>query len=149
MSEVYEDQKQITVFDVVITALAILVCLPILPFNILFIFLMLKTDKKENFVLFPCIALLVILCTKMRVFFEETTQIAVALVKGLFNHSFNISVYSQYSLTSWFILTAVSFAVASYIVKRMRYTRKKEQAGIVSLERKFATNGGRRYDNSC
>lgn len=140
------EQKQITAFDVIVSALAILVCLPILPFNLLYIFLMLKTDKKENYVLFPCIALLVILCTKMGVFLEETTQIAVALVKGLLNHSFNISVYGQYSLTSWFILTAVSFAVASYTVKRMRYNRRKQEAGIVSLERKFTENEGGRCE---
>lgn len=148
MSKEFEEQKQISAFDVVISSLAILVCLPILPFNILFIFLMLKTNRKENFVLFPCIALLVILCTKMGVFLEETTQIAVALVKGLFNHSFNISAYGLYSLTSWFILTAVSFSVASYIVKRMRNNRKKEEAGIISLERKFTTFGGRKYECS-
>lgn len=146
MSKEFEEQKQISAFDVVISALAILVCLPILPFNLLYIFLILKTNKKENFVLFPCITLLVILCAKMGVFLQETIQIAVTLVKGLFNHSFNISAYGLYSLTSWFILTAVSFAVASYVVKRIRYNRLKEQAGIVSLERKFATNGGGRYD---
>ncbi len=146
MPEEFKEQKQITVFDVIISALAILICLPILPFNILFIFLMLRTDRKENFVLFPCIVLLVILCTKMGVFLEETTQVAVDLVKGILNHSFTISVYGLYSLTSWFILTAVSFAVASYTVKRMRYNRKKEQAGIMSLERKFTANGGRVYE---
>lgn len=149
MSKEFEEQKQISAFDVVISALAILVCLPILPFNLLYIFLILKTNKRENFVLFPCITLLVILCAKMGVFLQETIQIAVTLVKGLFNHSFNISAYGLYSLTSWFILTAVSFAVASYFVKRIRYNRLKEQAGIVSLERKFATNGGGRYDYSC
>ncbi len=146
MSKEFEEQKQISAFDVVISALAILVCLPILPFNLLYIFLILKTNKKENFVLFPCVALLVILCTKMGVFLQETIQIAVTLVKGLFNHSFNISAYGLYSLSSWFILTAVSFAVASFVVKRIRYNRLKEQAGIISLERKFATNGGGRYD---
>lgn len=149
MSKEFEEQKQISAFDVVISALAILVCLPILPFNLLYIFLILKTNKKENFVLFPCVALLVILCAKMGVFLQETIQIAVTLVKGLFNHSFNISAYGLYSLSSWFILTAVSFAVASFVVKRIRYNRLKEQAGIVSLERKFATNGGGRYDYAC
>lgn len=148
MSKEFEEQKQISAFDVVISALAILVCLPILPFNILFIFLMLKTNRKENFVLFPCVALLVILCAKMGAFLEETAQIAVALVKGLFNHSFNVSAYSQYSLTSWFILMAVSFVVASYTVKRMRNNRKKEEAGIISLERKFTKFGGEKYECS-
>lgn len=148
MSKEFEEQKQISAFDVVISALAILVCLPILPFNLLYIFLILKTNKKENFVLFPCIALLVILCAKMGVFLQETIQIAVTLVKGLFNNSFNISAYGLYSLTSWFILTAVSFAVASYVVKRIRYNRLKEQAGIVSLERKFTKFGGKQYEYS-
>ena len=148
MSKEFEEQKQISAFDVVISALAILVCLPILPFNLLYIFLILKTNKKENFVLFPCIALLVILCAKMGVFLQETIQIAVTLVKGLFNNSFNISAYGLYSLTSWFILTAVSFAVASYVVKRIRYNRLKEQAGIVSLERKFTKFGGKKYECS-
>lgn len=148
MPKEFEEQKQISAFDVVISALAILICLPILPFNLLYVFLILKTNKKENFVLFPCIALLVILCAKMGVFLQETTQIAVALVKGLFSHSFNISAYGLYSLTSWFILTAVSFAVASYVVKRIRYNRLKEQAGIVSLERKFTKFGGKQYEYS-
>ena len=142
------EQKQISAFDVVISALAILVCLPILPLNLLYIFLILKTKKKENYVLFSCVALLVILCAKIGEFLEETTQIAVALVKGLFNHSFNISAYGLYSLTSWFILTAVSFAVATYVVKRIRYNRLKEQAGIVSLERKFTKFGGKQYEYS-
>ncbi len=84
----------------------------------------------------------------MGVFLQETIEIAVALVKGLFNHSFNISAYSLYSLTSWFILTAVSFAVASYVVKRIRYNRLKEQAGIISLERKFTKFGGKKYEYS-
>jgi len=148
MSKEFEEQKQISAFDVVISAFATLICLPILPLNLLYIFLILKTNKKENFVLFPCIALLVILCAKMGVFLQETIQIAVALVKGLFNHSFNVSAYSQYSLTSWFILTAVSFAVASYTVKRMRNNRKKEEAGIISLERKFTKFGGEKYECS-
>jgi len=148
MSKEFEEQKQISAFDVVISAFATLICLPILPLNLLYIFLILKTNKKENFVLFPCIALLVILCAKMGVFLQETIQIAVALVKGLFNHSFNVSAYSQYSLTSWFILTAVSFAVASYTVKRMRNNRKKEEAGIISLERKFTKFGGKKYECS-
>ena len=75
------EQKQISAFDVVISALAILICLPILPFNLLYIFLILKTNKKENYVLFSCVALLVILCAKIGEFLEETTQIAVAFVK--------------------------------------------------------------------
>lgn len=142
MQEVNKETNQITAFDVILSAIAILVFLPVLPLNILFVFFMLKTNRKENFVLYPCIALVVILCAKIGLFLEETTQIAVALVKGLLNHSFNISVYDLYSLTSWLILTAVSFSVASYTVKRMRYNRKKEQAGIISLERKFTANGG-------
>ena len=145
MSEVYKEKKQITVFDVVIMAFVLLVCLPILPLNILYVFLMLKTERKENFIMLPCIALVIMLCAKIGLFFRETIQIAVLLVKGLLNRSFDILSYGQYSLTSWIILIAVSFAVASYAVKRIRYNRKKEEAGIISLERQFGTNGGLCY----
>lgn len=146
MQEVNKEKNQITAFDVIMTALAVLAFLPVLPFNILFILFIWKTNRKENFVLFPCIALLAILFSKIGLFIEETIQIAVTLVKGIFNNSFNILAYGQYSLTSWLILTALSFAVASYMVKRLRYNRKKEQVGIVSLERQFTKYGGGRYD---
>ena len=110
MSKKFEEQKQISAFDVVISALAILVCLPILPLNLLYIFLILKTNKKENFVLFPCIALLVILCAKMGVFLQETIQIALALVKGLFNHS----LYDKYA----------EFEQKSEIAEPLKYFKK-------------------------
>jgi len=138
MSEICDnkEQNQLTAFDVVVTALAILVFLPVLPFNVTYIFLILKTNRRENVVLFGSLALITILCGRVRLFFEETTQIAVMLVKGLLNHNFAISSYGQYSLTSWFILIAFSFVVASLVVKRIRRNKSKEEAGIISLERK-------------
>ena len=105
-------------------------------------FLILKTDRKENFILYPCIGIIAVMFAKIGLFFEETAQIATMLVKGLFNHKFVISAYGNYHFTSWVILTAVSFAVASYAVKRIRYNRNLENAGMSSLSRKYRKNGG-------
>lgn len=142
MSEISDNNgnKGISVIEAVFMGAAALVAAPILPIAILYIFLIQKTDRKENWVLYPSIAVLVILCTKIGAFFTETAHIAVALVKGLINGRFPISAYGQYSVTSWIILAALSFAVASYAVKRIRYNRNREQAGINTLERQYWEN---------
>ena len=144
MSEISENQEknQISIFEILILAVAALAVAPLLPFNIIYMFLILKTDRKENFILYPCIGIIAVLFAKIGLFFEETAQIATMLVKGLFNHKFVISAYGNYHFTSWVILTAISFAVASYAVKRIRYNRKLENAGMSSLSRKYRKNGG-------
>ena len=135
MSEISENQEknQISIFEILILAVAALAVAPLLPFNIIYMFLILKTDRKENFILYPCIGIIAVMFAKIGLFFEETAQIATMLVKGLFNHKFVISAYGNYHFTSWVILTAVSFAVASYAVKRIRYNRNFENAGMSSL----------------
>lgn len=144
MSETSDNQEKnhISIFEILILAVAALVAAPLLPLNIVYIFLILKTDRKENFVLYPCIALIAVMFAKIGLFFEETTQIATMLVNGLLKHRFVISAYGNYSFTSWLILIAVSFAVASYAVKRIRYNRKLESVGVSSLNRKYRKNGG-------
>ena len=139
MSETYEteEKNQITVIEVLLIAVGALVAIPVLPFNVLYTYLMLKTSRKENLVMYPCIAIIALMCTKIGLFFEETAKIAVMLVKGIFNHTFAITAYRTYSLTSWVILTAVSFAVASYAVKRIRYNLKLEAVGIQTLSRQY------------
>lgn len=128
---------------------AALVAAPVLPIVILYIYLMLKTNRKENWVLYPSIAVLVILCTKIGAFFTETAHIAVTLVKGLVNGHFPISAYGQYGVISWVILAVLSLAVASYAVKRIRYNRSMEEVGVNSLERKHKENGGKLCEIYC
>ncbi len=140
MSEISDNSggnKQISAVEVVFMGVAALVAAPTIPIAILYIYLMLKTNRKENWVLYPSIAVLVILCTKIGAFFTETAHIAGTLVKGLINGHFAISAYGQYSISSWVILGALSLAVASYAVKRIRYNRNREEAGIKTLERQY------------
>lgn len=131
------ENKQISAVEAVFMGVAALVAAPTIPIAILYIYLILKTNRKENWVLYPSIVVIVLLCTKIGVFFTETAHIAVTLVKGLINGHFPISAYSQYSVTSWVILAALSLAVASYAVKRIRYNRNREEAGIKTLERQY------------
>lgn len=143
MSETYEKQKnQVSMLEIVLMSVAGLISAPLLPFAILYMFLILKTDRKENFVLYPCIAFTAVMFGKLEQFFTQTIQITAVLVKGLINGKFAVSAYGNYSLSSWLILTSIAFAVASYAVKRIRYNRKKEQAGIVSMERRYREYGG-------
>lgn len=143
MSEAYEKQKnQVSILEIVLMSVAGLISAPLLPFAILYMFLILKTDRKENFVLYPCIAFTAVMFGKLEQFFTQTIQITAVLVKGLINGKFAVSAYGNYSLSSWLILTSIAFAVASYAVKRIRYNRKKEQAGIVSMERRYRKYGG-------
>ena len=129
-------------------AVIALIAIPVLPFNILYVCLMLRTNRKENFVMYPCIAIIAFLCTKLGAFLEETTQIAVILIKGLMNSQFVISAYGQYSVTSWILLTALSFVIASYAVKRIRYNHHLEKCVVSSLERKYTKNGGNCFEYS-
>ena len=91
---------------------------------------------------YSCIAIIVLLCGKIGLFFQETAHVSVTIIKGLLKHKFVISAYAHYSLTSWVLLAAFSFAVASYAVKRIRYNRTLEEVGVSSLERKYTKNGG-------
>ena len=54
MSEISENQEknQISIFEILILAVAALAVAPLLPFNIIYMFLILKTDRKENFILY-------------------------------------------------------------------------------------------------
>ena len=142
MSETSDNSrnKQISAVEAVFMGAAALVAAPVLPIVILYIYLMLKTNRKENWVLYPSIAVLILLCTKIGAFFTETAHIAVTLVKGLINGHFPISAYGQYSILSWVILGVLSLAVASYAVKRIRYNHQREQAGISTLERQYSKN---------
>lgn len=135
MSEAYEKQKnQVSMLEIVLMSVAGLISAPLLPFAILYMFLILKTDRKENFVLYPCIAFVAVMFGKLEHFFTQTTQIIAVLVKGLINGKFAVSAYTNYSLSSWLILTSIAFAVASYAVKRIRY-RKAHNSNYKRFER--------------
>lgn len=150
MSENYktEDKNKITILDVLLVAMAVLVSIPILPFCLAYIFLILKTNRRENYVLFPCIALIVLLISKMQIFLTETINIVIALIKGIANHKFAILAYSDYSFSSWVLLTAISLVIASCVVKRIRHNYKLEEVGVNSLSRKYRENGGKSYEYS-
>lgn len=137
-----KDKSQISIVEMLIFAGAAVAAAPFIVPCIAYMALILKTNRREKFVLYPCIAVIGLLCTRMGAFFTETVHIAVTLIKGLLQHKFVISAYGHYSLTSWILLAAFSFAVASYAVKRIRFNRTLEEVGVNSFERKCKTNGG-------
>lgn len=136
MSESYNsDKNKITIFDVLLMFISLFVALPILPFVIIYIFLILKTNKRENYFIVVGIAVCVIFCSKLSLFAEQATAITVTLIKSIFYGTFAIKAYGQYSFSSWILLVAVSLVIASYAVKRIRYNYKLEEVGVVSLQR--------------
>ena len=143
------DKSQISVVEMLIFAGAAIAAAPLIVPCVAYMALVLKTNRKEKFVLYSCIGIIALLCTKIGLFLEETAHIAVTLIKGLLKHEFVISAYGHYSITSWVLLAAFSFAVASYAVKRIRYNRTLEEVGVSSLERKYQENGGKLYESYC
>lgn len=137
-----KDKSQISIVEILIFAGAAVAAAPLIVPCIAYMALVLKTNRKEKFVLYPCIGIIALLCTKMGLFLEETAHVAVTLIKGLLRHKFVLSAYAHYSITSWILLAAFSFAVASYAVKRIRYNHDLENAGVSSFERKYRKNGG-------
>lgn len=144
-----KDKSQISVIEILIFAGAAAAAAPFIVPCIAYMALVLKTNRKEKFVLYPCIGIITLLCTKIGLFLEETAHIAVTLIKGLLKHKLVISAYAHYSITSWVLLAAFSFAVASYAVKRIRFNKALENAGISSFERKYKENGGKLYESYC
>ena len=136
------DKSQISIIEILIFAGAAIAAAPFIVPCIAYMALVLKMNRKERYVFYSCIAIMVLLCSRIGLFLEETAHIAVTLIKGLLQHKFVISAYGHYSLTSWILLAAFSFAVASYAVKRIRYNNALENAGVSSFERKYRKNGG-------
>ncbi len=147
MSENYQINKKedTMLFDVLAMVVAFIFLFPLLPLNIVYVFLILKTRKKENYVIYVCVVIVVILISKVHVLFEETAHIIAMLIKGFVNYKIVISAYGYYSWSSWVLLVAISFVIASCLVKRIRHNRKLEEVGVNSLLRKYRKNGGKRY----
>ena len=149
MSEIYKKraQTEITVIEIMIITVWALISAPILPLNILFGFLTLRTERKENYGLYPSVAIIALLCGKIGLFAEETARVAVELVRVLiYGNTAAILAYGHYSVTSWVLLAAVSFVVSAFVVKRIRYNRKLEEVGISSLERKHRKDDKKQYE---
>lgn len=137
-----EEKGQITAVEILVMGVMVLCTIIAIPFNIAYMILILKTNRKERYVFCSCLIIIVLLCNRIGLFLEETAHIAVTLIKGLLKHKLIISAYAHYSLTSWILLAAFSFAVASYAVKRIRFNRTLAEVGVNSFERKYTKNGG-------
>ena len=135
MSESYNEQSKITFIDVLLLFISVLVAIPILPFCMIYIFIMLKTNKKENYVIATATTLIAILFTKISLFIEQATRITDTIIKSIINGGFAITAYQEYSFSSWVLLIAISFIIASYAVKRIRFNYKLEEVGIHTLNR--------------
>lgn len=144
-----KDKNQISIVEMLIFAGAAVAAAPLIVPCIAYMAVVLKTNRKEKFILYPCIGIIILLCTKIGLFLEETAHVSVTIIKGLLKHKFVISAYAHYSLTSWVLLAAFSFAVASYAVKRIRFNNALENAGVSSFERKYKENGGKSYESYC
>ena len=131
------ENKQVTPVEIIFLMGAALAAAPMLPICIVFGFLTLRTERKENYGLYPSVAIIALLCGKIGLFAEESARVAVELVR-VFIHGNTAAIlaYGHYSVTSWVLLAAVSFVVSAFVVKRIRYNRKLEEVGISSLERK-------------
>jgi len=142
----------ITASEAIIIGILFFALLPVLPVNIVFIVWAIRKDVKENYIFFPSIFALAILCAVLynyvELFFIEAGTVVKQMIYGIMAHKLSLSVYQTYSVSSWIMLLLLSLIFSCLVVKVARKVNRLAELGITSMEGSISKIGARRHEYS-